>query len=89
MDVKISSYDKNLDRKNNLFIFDDTPLYFIAREIEDFFGIQLLISNDSLANQKITAKVPRDHPKILFNVLSETLQVKITKKGNSFFMDKN
>jgi ferric-dicitrate binding protein FerR (iron transport regulator) len=74
--------ESQLAWKNNLFVFDDTPLLDIAQELEDTYGIKVHISDESLAQKRFTAKVPRKKVDVLLNVLAETLQVDIIRHTN-------
>jgi ferric-dicitrate binding protein FerR (iron transport regulator) len=68
--------------KNNFFVFDDASLLDIARELEDNYGTKVIISDESLAQKKFTAKVPRNKVNVLLKVLAETLQIDIIRQNN-------
>lgn len=74
--------ENTLAWKNNFFAFDDTPLLDIARELEDNYGIKVIIADDSLTRKRFTAKVPRNKVHVLLEVLAETLQIDIVRQDN-------
>jgi ferric-dicitrate binding protein FerR (iron transport regulator) len=68
--------------KNNLFVFNDTPLSEVTRDIEDNFGVSVEVADSTLNNKRITAKVPRNEMQVLLQVLSATLEVAIEEKDD-------
>ncbi|QHT66545.1 DUF4974 domain-containing protein [Rhodocytophaga rosea] len=79
--VALMKEESQLAWKNNLFVFDDTPLLDIAQELEDIYGIKVHISDTFLAQKRFTAKVPRNKVDVLLKVLAETLQVDIKRQN--------
>lgn len=74
--------EKKLGWKNNLFIFNDTPLYTIIEEIEDNYGLKVTMTDTTLGQKRFTAKVPRKDVDVLLEVLSETLEITVVKNAN-------
>lgn len=79
--LRLMKEESQLAWKSNFFVFDDTPLLDIAQELEDIYGIKVHISDASLAQQRFTAKVPRNKVDVLLKVLAETLQVEIKRQS--------
>lgn len=85
VNVKTVRSENKVAWKDNFFVFDDTPLYRIAWELEDNFGTKVTIASDSLARLKFTARVPREQD-LLLDVLSETMHIEIVKRDNEILM---
>jgi transmembrane sensor len=72
-----------LSWKEEMFVFNDTPLAEVVREIEDHFGFNVVLEDQGLNEKRITAKVPRGDVNVLLSVLSETLNIQIVQDGNT------
>lgn len=68
--------------KNGDFVFNDTPLSQICYELEDDYGLNVVVTDSSINQHRITAKVSGRNVDVLFRVLSETLGIKINQNGN-------
>ncbi len=71
---------------NGKIIFDETTLSEVAKTIEDHFGYQVTIENESLAKLRFTGELLTDTPDVFFTVLAKTLKLKIERKGNQIIM---
>ncbi|HVI43365.1 MAG TPA: FecR domain-containing protein [Chitinophaga sp.] len=82
--------DTHLHKKNNNILawktrcltFDDSPLTEVAEALEDFYNIQVDISNPQLADKKLLAtfrNMPLDE---VLDVMRKALQINITHKNN-------
>ena len=73
--------------RNNLYIINDFQLTTIARDIEDNFGKQVIITDSTLATKRVTAKVPSRDIDVLLKVLSETLDIEIEQNANQIIIN--
>ena len=64
-------------RKGN---FDGTRLREIARIIEETYGYEVVIRDESLANKRFQGSVPAEDLDILLEGLSETFDIHITRQ---------
>jgi ferric-dicitrate binding protein FerR (iron transport regulator) len=78
----IKEAEDKLAWKSNLYIMNDLPLSVVMRDIEDNFGRQVILSDSTLSNQRVTAKVPAENIDILLTVLAEALEIEIEQKNN-------
>jgi ferric-dicitrate binding protein FerR (iron transport regulator) len=67
--------------KNGQFVFNDTPLSQIVYDLQDDYGLNVVVTDSSLNQKRITAKVSGRNVDVLFKVLSETLDIKINHEG--------
>jgi transmembrane sensor len=70
-----------LSWKEEIFVFNDTPLADVVDELEDNYGFSVVLQDAKLNEKRITAKIPRKDVDVLLNVLSETLDIKIQRDG--------
>lgn len=69
--------------KDQKFIFDNTPIKEIAREIEDYYGYKVKIDNNDLAERKITGTLTVPNASSLINVLATLLNINIEEEGDT------
>ncbi|MDJ1500845.1 FecR family protein [Xanthocytophaga agilis] len=72
--------------QNHFFVFDDEPLSKVAETIEDYFGVKVRIADQSLAQQKITARIPQGNIEVLLDVLSAMLKITVTRKNTEIIL---
>ncbi|MFD1816604.1 ferric-dicitrate binding protein FerR, regulates iron transport through sigma-19 [Pseudarcicella hirudinis] len=75
--------------KDNLFVFDNTPLLEVASMIESDFGYKVKFADDSLKSRKITIKLPKRDLSLLLVSISEMLDLKIEKQKNRILIAQN
>lgn len=71
-----------LSWKSNFFVFNDTPLSEVVEELEDSYGFTVVMQEKLLSQRKITARISRKDVDVLFDVLSETLGIRIARSNN-------
>jgi len=81
VDRNVAESTQLLSWKEQVFIFNDTPLSEVIDELEDNYGFEVSLQNKVLAEKRITAKIPRKDVGVLLSVLSETLDIKIERNG--------
>ena len=68
--------------RENYFIFQNTPLHEVAQEIENYYGLDVELTDSSLAYKIFTAKVSRNDLSLLLKAIESTFEVKITQDGD-------
>ena len=68
--------------QDNYFIFKSTPLEEVAREIENYYGLEVELADPALADKIFTAKVSREHLPMLLQAIEASFGVKTTKEDN-------
>jgi ferric-dicitrate binding protein FerR (iron transport regulator) len=74
--------------RENYFIFQNTPLYKVAQEIENYYGLEVEMADPSLAEKIFTAKVSREDLPILFEAIKASFDVKVIQEGNVISIQK-
>jgi len=67
--------------RNRQYMFDDTPIEKIAEMLEDNHGLEVTVAV-SAKKRTFTANVPSDNVEMLLDLLTEALDLKITRQGN-------
>lgn len=81
--------EKYISWKDNLLIFEDTPVSEIIRILEDNYGLQVIIEDSALVNRKFSATYPADDIDILLMALSKSFNMKIFRKENQVVFEDN
>jgi transmembrane sensor len=80
--VNPSNYSSWKDKK---LYFDQTPLFEVAKIIEDTHGFQIEFKDKSLRNRKLSGEIQSGKVEDILLALRESLQIQITKEGNKLF----
>jgi transmembrane sensor len=68
--------------KEKKLYFDQTPLFEVAKIIEDTHGFKVEFKNKSLRNRKLSGEIQSGKVDDILLALRESLQIQITKEGN-------
>jgi transmembrane sensor len=63
-------------------VFKETPLSEIGQLLEDNYGLRLQFGNEQLAARKFTGSVASDNPEMLMTAITESFQLKTSRKDN-------
>jgi ferric-dicitrate binding protein FerR (iron transport regulator) len=74
------------DWKDHRFTFDHTPVQEIAYQVEERFGIKLLVTDTILARRELTGTYQAENAKELLDVLVRVLDVKITQNDQKLLL---
>lgn len=74
--------------KDHKFIFDNTPLYEVAILIEENYGREVLIKEESLKNRVLSGEIPVPSIDVLLEALSRSFDIKVTQKDNQIILEK-
>lgn len=77
----ISWVQKNL-------VFEDTPIYQIAQYLEDTYGLFVVFREESLQDLRFTGAVPNQEIDLFLRVLGESMDVNISRQGQTIIMSK-
>ncbi|GAB6283393.1 MAG: FecR domain-containing protein [Ignavibacterium sp.] len=73
---------------NNQLIFDNTPLSVIKNRIENTYGVEVIINDEKLLEQRFSGSIGDYDLQSLLKGLSTTLKMKIKKEGNIIVISK-
>jgi len=82
-------HNKDLNYKswlNKKFIFNATPLQQVAIQLEKAYKVPLIIEEDNLKLKKLTAKLHYQTLDSALEVISASLQCKVTKAQNAYVL---
>lgn len=68
---------------SNQFIFEDTPLREIARQLQDTYGLDVVFEDNELANRRFTGNLSSQSVETLLTTLSLTFQLTVQRTGNT------
>ena len=68
------------------FIFEGTSLEEVARDLSEYYHINITVKNDSLKHLKLNAKLETNDLNMILKVLSLTFDLKIDQEGNSYLL---
>lgn len=68
--------------KTQHFYFDATPLPAVVKEIEERFGVAILIADPTLENKELGGIYEAQSPDDLLQILTELYQIEISKNKN-------
>ncbi len=66
--------------RSNLFVFENTPLRQVARTLEDYYGVEVEINDQKLADKIFTAKISRDQLPMLLKAIEASFGVTIIRE---------
>lgn len=80
--------DRYLAWRSDRFIFNNTTLGEIAQLIRENFGFDVIFSDESMKDRKLTGEMTSKDLDVLLNVISYTFKIKVTKEGNKIILQK-
>ncbi len=93
--LKTQSYEKKqvepqkyTSWKDNLLTFDNSTLAEIAAVLKDSYGISFIFEDADIAKNRFTTTVPSQKIDVLYPMLEESFNLKITNKGGQIIMRK-
>lgn len=75
--------------KEHRLVFDDTPLYEVARKIHELFGVEVKINGKELAARTATGSFPAKNAEELLAILSYMYDFEIKKAENKVILIPN
>ena len=74
--------------RDNQYQFENTSLTDIATLMERTYGVSVIMTDEALADRKITATIPSTELTTLLAVLQETLNLTVRQKGEEIILSK-
>jgi transmembrane sensor len=68
--------------KTGYLTFDDAPLSEVARVLEDYYKVHIVLKNEALADKKLLATFHKESISEVMDILSKTLQVHTVQKDS-------
>jgi len=70
----------------NQFVFDNTSLRDIARQLEDTQGIRLIFEDDAMADRRFTGNLANENTETLLTTLATTFNLKIDRFDTRIYL---
>lgn len=74
--------------RNNVLVFENTPLYKIREIIEDTYGVSVIFRKNVDANEKLAGTIPSDNLEVLLAVLAKSSNLNITRNKDQIIIEK-
>lgn len=84
MEQHVVNVDKYLAWKDGRLVFDDEPLGDIAKTLERWYGVKMVIGNPHLATQRYSGKFVRPHLQTVLESLAFAVKFKYSQKNNVY-----
>ncbi len=85
---KIQKADTNvLAYKTGVFSFNKTDLKSMLSKINEVYGSHIILANEKLGNCPITVSFNNDKLETVVDVIAETLNLTVTRKGKEIILD--
>ena len=68
--------------RENKLLFKRTPIREVVRILEDYYGLEVMLSGEGWDNRKITGSVPTNNQAVFLEVLTESMGIRMTQEGN-------
>jgi len=79
---KIVKPEKYNAWQSNKLMFEDTPLWEVAKKIEDYYGVRIEIQNEEIGDRQLTGTLPNNDLGIVLRSLSASHNLKIQREDN-------
>ena len=70
-------------------VFKRTPITEVATLMEDYYGWEVILSDDDWADQRITGSIPTYDEDIFLEILTESMGVRAIRDGNRVTLQKS
>lgn len=75
--------------KDHRFVFDDTTLEEFAKIMDENYGIQVIIKDETLSKRTLVGSFRAENADELLGIVSEIFNIKIVKTGNTVILTDN
>lgn len=83
---QIATPEKYEAWRNNMLVFENTPLARVAETIEDYYGVTIILDDPLLSNRQFTGTLPNNDLKIVLMALKASYKIDIERKGRRIFL---
>lgn len=67
-------------------VFNETPLSQVARQIEEFYGIKVVLASRDLARRELTGTLPNDDLSVVLRTLSVSYNLAVERQKNTIIL---
>lgn len=86
---KVVELDKYKSWKNEMLVFDNTPLSEVGQIIEDFYDVKVVINDSVLAKREFTGTLPNDDLEMILLALRTAYNIDIEREENLIVLKAN
>lgn len=72
--------------RNNILVFDNTPLSQVAEIIQDYYGVEIIVSDSLLAERQFTGSLPNNDLEVILLALTTSYKIEIEQRGNKIIL---
>lgn len=72
--------------RNNMLVFENTPLSEVAKIIQDYYGVQIVVNDPQLGARQFTGTLPNNDLNIILLALKTSYKINVEQKGNRIFL---
>ncbi|AQG80984.1 FecR family protein [Spirosoma montaniterrae] len=72
--------------RTNRLVFDETPLSQVAQQIEDYYGIRVVIGNRELARRELTGTLPNNDLNVVLKTLSVSYNLAVDRQDDRIIL---
>ncbi len=83
---QIAKPEKYKAWRNNMLVFDNTPLSEVARIIEDYYGVTVVLTDSRLGTRKFTGTLPNNDLDIIMLALKTSYKINVEQKGDRIML---
>ena len=68
--------------RENKLVFKRTSIREVARILEDYYGLEVVLEGEGWDDRKITGSIPTTNQEVFLEVLNESMGIRMTREGN-------
>jgi transmembrane sensor len=88
MFYRIEKPDTNiLAYKTKVFSFNNTDLKSVVELLNEVYNSKIVLANKKLFDCRLTANYKEDNPATIAEVIAETMNLTLTRKGEELILD--
>lgn len=72
--------------RNNMLVFENTPLSEVAETIQDYYGVSIILNDSLLSTRQFTGTLPNNDLDIILLALKTSYKINIEQKGRRLFL---
>lgn len=72
--------------RNNMLVFDNTPLSEVAQIIQDYYGVTIILNDSLLSTRQFTGTLPNNDLNIILLALKTSYGINVEQKGSRIFL---
>jgi ferric-dicitrate binding protein FerR (iron transport regulator) len=72
--------------RNNMLVFENTPLSEVADIIEDYYDVKMVIADSLLARRQFTGTLPNNDLEVILLAISTAYKIEIQKNQDQIIL---